>query len=82
MKLKLVSFYVIFAAIFTVQIYAQVIQDKESKSHLSREEFYNMCGTPIDYIKVNDVLARQDSMYKEYKKGKKDKLNKITSVPD
>ncbi len=60
--MKLNYSYLIFVVFFTVQIDAQVIQDKESDSHLSKEDFFRMCDTTVDHSKVQDVLAKQDSM--------------------
>jgi len=55
--------------------------DKDrGKSFYTSEEVKQMCGVPVDTIEMKKVLARQDSMYKDYisKKG----FHKITTFPN
>ncbi len=53
-----------------------------SLSYLSDEESKRLCGVLLDPSQVEKALARQDSIYKEYKASKERSLRKALAVPD
>ncbi len=66
-------------------VYSQGINKDRGKSLYTTEEVIQMCGVPMDTLKMNQALARQDSMYSEYIKSiqsTKSKLSKVASVPN
>ena len=56
--------------------------EDEGKSYYTPEEISSLCGIPVDLDEMVKVLARQDSMYKEYNASKARALGKALVVPD
>lgn len=86
MKKNLKTFAAAFALIlvFSVQSYGQNKNDV-GKSFYTREEVKRMCGVPVDPEEMTKVLAKQDSMYKEYIRKKQSSgrgLSKIETIPN
>jgi len=65
--------------------YSQSIDKDRGKSAYTTEEIIQMCGVPVNHAKINQVLAKQDSMYQEYTKETKtleSKLLKSETIPN
>lgn len=56
--------------------------DDKGKRHYTPEEVRSLCGVPVDPDEMEEVLAKQDIMYAEYKKNKEKGVYKIATIPD
>jgi hypothetical protein len=81
MKASLKAFATAFLLILVplVPSYAQNNDKDRGKSFYTPEEVTQMCGVPVNPAEMKKVLAKQDSMYKEYmRKGKTSKPELFT----
>jgi len=71
----------LFGMLFSVPFNAFANENDRGKSFYTPEEIKAMCGIPVNPDEMAEVLARQDSMYKEYKKSIGEKgLFKVASI--
>jgi hypothetical protein len=79
-RTKIITMTFVFMSVFVMLSTAQNNDKDKGKSSYTSEEVEKMCGTHLDPLERKKVLARQDSMYKDYlsRKG----LQKITVAPN
>ncbi|MFH1198090.1 MAG: C1 family peptidase [bacterium] len=77
---------VVILIMFTIQVIGQkqdARDDDKGKAFYTSEEVKKMCGIPVDLDEMKNILARQDSMYREYKLNKrKGNTNSIMTIPN
>ncbi len=79
-RTKIITITFFFMSVFVMLSTAQNNNKDMGKSFYTPEEVERMCGTRLDSLERKNVLARQDSMYKDYLMNKG--LRKTTTVPN
>jgi hypothetical protein len=88
MKKSLITLSLVFTFIFTFSLpsYTQNNNENHGKSFYTLDEVKKMCGFPIpDAAEMKKLLAKQDSMYKDYIakiKNSSSKLSKTETIPN